>query len=120
MKFYQYEKCESCRKAKKWLDERWVSFSSIAIRENPPSKNELKEMLVSHDGNLKKLFNTSSKDYREPEIKEQMPSLSEQDAFAMLTARGNLVKRPFLIGDGLRLQGFKPDQWEEAFNALSE
>ena len=65
MKFYQYEKCESCRKAKKWLDERGVSFSSIAIRENPPSKNELKEMLVSHDGNLKKLFNTSSKDYRD-------------------------------------------------------
>lgn len=120
MKFYQYEKCETCRKAKKWLIGRDISFSSIAIRECPPSREELREMLAFHGGQIKKLFNTSSKDYRDPKIKAQMTDISEKDAFALLITRGNLVKRPFLIGDGLCLQGFKPDHWEEAFNAHSK
>ena len=49
-----------------------------------------------------------------------MTDISEKDAFALLISSGNLVKRPFLIGDGLCLQGFKPDHWEEAFNADSK
>ena len=120
MKFYQYEKCETCRKAKKWLTDRDISFSRIAIREYPPSREELREMLVYHGGQIKKLFNTSSKDYRDPKIKALMTDISEKDAFTLLINRGNLVKRPILIGDGLCLQGFKPDHWEEAFNAHSK
>ena len=62
MKLYQYEKCESCRKAKKWLDEKGLSFESLSIREKPPTKKELKAMLAAHEGQTKKLFNTSGKD----------------------------------------------------------
>jgi arsenate reductase len=32
----------------------------------------------------------------------------------MLTKNGNLVKRPFLIGDGKLLVGFKQPEWEKA------
>ena len=99
MKFYQYEKCESCRKAKKWMAEKGLSFESFSIREKPPSKKELKAMLDVHEGQIKKLFNTSSK-----------------DIISLLASRGNLIKRPFLIGDGIYLQGFKPELWKEAFN----
>ena len=115
MKLYQYEKCQTCRKAKKWLDEKNISYESIGIRETPPSQNELTEMLKAHDGEAKKLFNTSSKDYRDPEVKEALPNMTEKQKIKMLSERGNLVKRPFLIGKGLCLQGFKPDLWEAAF-----
>ena len=116
MKFYQYEKCESCRKAKKWMAEKGLSFESFSIREKPPSKKELKAMLDVHEGQIKKLFNTSSKDYRDSEIKSNLPTMSEEDIISLLASRGNLIKRPFLIGDGIYLQGFKPELWKEAFN----
>tara|TARA_B100000282_G_scaffold288179_1_gene256570 strand:+ start:438 stop:800 length:363 start_codon:yes stop_codon:yes gene_type:complete len=116
MKFYQHEKCESCRKAKKWMAEKGLSFESVSIRETPPSKKELKAMLDAHEGQIKKLFNTSSKDYRDSEIKSNLPTMSEEDIISLLASRGNLIKRPFLIGDGIYLQGFKPELWKEAFN----
>ena len=115
MKFYQYEKCESCRKAKKWLDEKGLSFESFSIRETPPSEKELKAMLDAHQGQIKKLFNSSGKDYRDPEIKSILPTMSEEEIISLLASRGNLIKRPFLIGNGIYLQGFKPELWKEAF-----
>ena len=72
-------------------------------------------MLEHHQGNSKKLFNTSSKDYREPELKAKLPNLSEKEKIDLLSKHGNLIKRPFLVGDTVLLQGFKPELWEEAF-----
>ena len=116
MKLYLYEKCESCRKATRWLDEKKIPYESIPIREKPPTKKELSAMLEHHQGNSKKLFNTSSKDYREPELKATLPNLSEKEKIDLLSNHGNLIKRPFLVGDTVLLQGFKPELWEEAFS----
>ena len=113
MKLYLYEKCETCRKATRWLDEKKIKFQAIPIREKPPTKKELSAMLNYHEGNVKKLFNTSSKDYRDPEIKEKLPHLTEKEIIDLLSQKGNLIKRPFLIGGSKLLQGFKPDIWEQ-------
>ena len=120
MKFYEYEKCVSCREAKKWLYEKGLSFESFSIRKTPPSQKELKAMLDAHDGQIKKLFNTSSKDYRDPEIKSILPTMSEEEIISLLASRGNLIKRPFLIGNSIHLQGFKPELWKEAFEKGKE
>ena len=72
-------------------------------------------MIKYHEGELKKLFNTSSKDYRDPLVKEKIPSLSREEIISLLQERGNLIKRPFVIGENVALQGFKPDIWEQAF-----
>lgn len=72
-------------------------------------------MLGHHDGNSKKLFNTSSKDYRDPQLKTQLPTMSDKEIINLLSKQGNLIKRPFVIGDEIHLQGFKPDLWEKAF-----
>ena len=69
MKIYQYEKCESCRKAVRWLNEREIKFTSFPIRDKTPNKKEIQQMIKAHGGELKKLFNTSSKDYRDPKVK---------------------------------------------------
>ena len=114
MKVYIYEKCGTCRKALKWLDERGIEYQTVSIRETPPSKTVLKKMLKAKDGQRKKLFNTSSKDYREPEVKDRLPSLSTDEAIALLASRGNLVKRPFVLSDDVALVGFKEDEWEAA------
>jgi arsenate reductase len=40
--------------------------------------------------------------------------MSEADAFDLLSSRGNLVKRPFVLGDAYGLVGFKEDVWVAA------
>lgn len=115
MKVYLYEKCGTCRKALKWLDERGIGYQAVPIRDTPPSKTALKKMLKAKEGQRKKLFNTSSKDYRDPEVKDQLPNLTDDEAIALLASRGNLIKRPFVLGERVALVGFKEEEWEEAF-----
>ncbi|MBT3635744.1 MAG: Spx/MgsR family RNA polymerase-binding regulatory protein [Opitutae bacterium] len=115
-KVYQYEKCSTCRKAIAWLREKGIEFSSFPIRQRTPTLKELKTMVNAHGGEVRKLFNTSSKDYRDPDLKELLPTLSEKQVLDLLRERGNLIKRPFVVGDGIALQGFKPDAWEKAFS----
>ena len=97
------------------VERKGIEHKLLSIREKTPSKKEFLQMIKSHDGQHKKLFNTSSKDYRDPHVKERIPNLSEDQIISLLQERGNLIKRPFLVGDHLALQGFKPDLWEEAF-----
>ena len=112
-KFYEYEKCLTCIKARKWLSERNLDFECIPIRENPPSAKELVRLLVSHNGERKKILNTSSKDYRDPAVKNALPDMTDAQLFEFLGQNGNLVKRPVLIAKDFVLQGFKPEKWAE-------
>ncbi|WP_269541899.1 arsenate reductase family protein [Cerasicoccus fimbriatus] len=111
LKFYEYDKCSTCRKARKWLDEHGVTYERLPIRETPPSPAELQTMLDAYNGEIKKLLNTSSGDYRTSGIKDELSDLTNDQAFARLQQTGNLVKRPFLIGDGVTLVGFKETEW---------
>lgn len=115
MKIYQYEKCDSCRKAVRWLNEHGIEFTSFPIREKTPNKKEFLQMIKSHGGEIKKLFNTSSKDYRDPNVKEKVPHLTQEEIISLLQERGNLIKRPFVISEGVALQGFKPELWTKVF-----
>jgi arsenate reductase len=72
-------------------------------------------MLGAKNGELKKLFNTSSKDYRDPAVKDRLPNLSVDQAIDMLASRGNLIKRPFLMSEEVALIGFKEEEWAAAF-----
>ena len=113
MKLYGYNRCSTCRKAEKFLNQLGVSFDSIPIREQTPSTDELNQMLAIYEGNIKKLFNTSGVTYREQKIKDVLPNLSTDEAIALLQTDGNLIKRPFLISNQLGVVGFKEDTWGE-------
>jgi arsenate reductase len=99
----------------KWLCSRKIEFKERAIRETPPKTSELRAALAANGGELRKLFNTAGRDYREQKLGDKLPELSTADALALLTGNGNLVKRPFLIGDGIALVGFDADAWGAAF-----
>ncbi len=114
MKLYQYNKCGSCRKAVDWMTGNEIKFDSFPIRDCPPSREELRALLDSHKGQIKKLFNTSSRDYRVPEIKERIPTMTELEIIELLHQNGNLNKRPILLGQGIFLQGFNEEAWSAA------
>jgi arsenate reductase len=113
MKVYCYKGCGTCKKALKFLDENGVDYEVIPIREQPPTKAELKKMLKHVDGNLRALFNTSGGDYKELNMKEKLPGMSEAEAIDLLADRGNLVKRPFVLTGDFGLVGFKESVWRE-------
>ena len=113
LKVYHYAHCSTCKKALKFLQAHSIDFSPVPIREKPPTKSELKDMLKAYDGDLRKLFNTSGMDYRELDMKNRLPSMSEKEAIELLATRGNLVKRPFAISKSVHLVGFKEDAWEQ-------
>ena len=110
---YCYQKCSTCRDALKWLDAHGVPHKVKAIRETPPTPAELKTALGIMGGDIRKLFNTSGMDYRALGMKDKLPAMSETEALDLLSKNGNLVKRPFLIGGGKALAGFKADIWEK-------
>lgn len=116
MKVYTYKNCSTCRMATRWLSEKGIQFDERPIRETPPSKLELKQMLQFQNGELKRLFNVAGGDYRELKMKELLPKMDESEALKLLSGRGNLIKRPFLIGDRFGLVGFKEAEWAAEFN----
>jgi arsenate reductase (glutaredoxin) len=115
-KVYTYQKCSTCRKATQWLKSRGVEFQEIAIRETPPSKKELAAMLTAYEGDLRRLFNTSGMDYRALGLKDKLPTMTQKEAFQLLSENGNLVKRPFLLTDSFKSAGFKESDWAEGFS----
>jgi len=113
LKVYEYSGCGTCKKAQKFLQANDVNYRAVPIREQPPTKAELKKMLKRYDGNIRKLFNTSGRDYKELGLSAKLPDMSDAEAIDLLAQTGNLVKRPFALGDEACVVGFKEDEWKE-------
>lgn len=101
IKFYGYKQCGTCRKAELFLQRAGIAFAFTDITGHPPSAGELAAIARLAGVPLNKLFNTSGIQYRELNIKQQLPGLSDQDMLILLAGNGRLIKRP-LITDGKR------------------
>ena len=112
--FVHYPKCSTCQKAKKWLEEQGVEFEARHIVEQNPTVEELTRWIADSGQPVKKFFNTSGLKYKELELKDKLPQMTEAEQIALLATDGMLVKRPLLVGDGVILAGFKVEKWEEA------
>ena len=113
MQFICYPKCSTCQKAKKWLDEQGVEYTERHIVENNPTYDELKEWYTKSGFPLKKFFNTSGLLYKEMQLKDKIPTMSEEEQLKLLATNGMLVKRPLLVLENTVLVGFKEEQWNE-------
>ena len=111
--FLEYPPCSTCQKAKRWLDEHHVSYTSRHIKENNPTAEELAEWYKKSGLPLKKFFNTSGLIYKSMGLKDKLPPMNEEEQIALLATDGMLVKRPLVIGDSFVLTGFKEKDWQE-------
>ena len=111
VRVHVYERCDTCRKALKWLDAHHVKREEIPIRQQPPTIEELSRMLES-TGSLRKLFNTSGVDYKSLGLKDRIAQLGLEEALLLLSSNGNLVKRPFLLTPAGGAVGFK-EEWRK-------
>ena len=113
MLFIQYPKCSTCQKAKKWLDAHDIKYTDRHIAEDNPSYDELKQWYGKSGLPLKKFFNTSGLLYKDMQLKEKLPAMSEEEQLKLLAANGMLVKRPLIIDNNVVLTGFKEAEWAE-------
>ena len=116
--FLEYPKCSTCQKAKKWLDERKISYEDRHIVEKNPTEEELKTWIARSGLPIKKFFNTSGKKYKELglkdlNLKEKLPDMSEEEQIRLLATDGMLVKRPLIVADDYVLTGFREKEWED-------
>lgn len=98
-------------KALKWLEENNVVFEERPIVEQNPTYEELKKWYEMSGLPLRKFFNTSGLLYKDMQLKDKLPEMSEEEQLRLLATNGKLVKRPLVVGDGFVLVGFREDEW---------
>lgn len=111
--FIEYPKCSTCKKAKKYLQEHQISFHDRHIVEEKLNKEEMKALYLKSGLPLKKFFNTSGMKYRELNLKDKLPNMSEEQQLELLASDGMLIKRPILETDDHVLVGFKEAEYEK-------
>ena len=113
MLFVCYPKCTTCQKAKKWLDEKEISYTLRDIKTENPTQEELRTWWQESGLPLKRFFNTSGQLYKAMDLKNTLPAMSEEEQLALLATDGMLVKRPILVGEQFVKVGFREKEWEE-------
>jgi arsenate reductase len=112
--FYAHPKCSTCNGARNWLAKHAVEFVEKDIRIHPPTLAELRAMMKGQGGELRRLCNTSGMEYRAQELPTRLPAMTTDAALGLLAGNGMLIKRPFLVGPGVALVGFKEPIWTAA------
>ena len=103
--FIQYPPCTTCKKAKAWLDQNNLEYENRSIKEQNPTKEELKAWHKKSGLDIKRFFNTSGLRYKELGLKDKLPGMTPEETYALLATDGMLVKRPVLVTEHAVLTG---------------
>jgi arsenate reductase len=110
-----YPKCGTCQKAEKWLKSNGVEYTYRPIKDENPSKEELKLWISKSGLPISKFFNTSGLLYKEHNMKDKVKILPENELIDILASNGLMVKRPILLANDKVLVGFKEEEWQNLF-----
>ena len=113
MLFLEYPPCSTCKKAKTWLDDHGVAYTARHIKEENPTYEELKLWHARSGLELKRFFNTSGLLYKSMNLKEKLPTMSEEEQLRLLASDGMLVKRPLVVLEDTVLTGFREAEWQK-------
>lgn len=112
--FYEYSKCTTCRKGKKFLEDNNLEFTAIDMVKNVPSIDTLKGIVDRSSYDVDDFFNKRGGKFKELGLKERLPELSDDEKFELLASDGMLIKRPMVVLDDQVLLGFKEENYEQA------
>lgn len=115
MKIICYSKCSTCNSVLKTLDEKNISYELRDIKEDNPTKEEIKKWHEATDYDIKRFFNTSGMIYRQENLKDKLGDMTLDEKYEKLATDGMLVKRPILfLDDGKILVGPDVRKYVEA------
>lgn len=111
MLFVCYPKCSTCQKARTFLDTHGVEYTIRDIKLDHPTEEELRLWHQKSGLALKRFFNTSGLQYKALGLAQKLPTMNEDEQFALLATDGMLVKRPIVVADNFVLVGFREADW---------
>jgi arsenate reductase len=112
---FEYPKCGTCRSAIKVLKGKGYELESHNVFETAPSVDTLAGIIKLSGLEVKKFFNTSGDAYKEMNLKDKLPAMSEQEKIELLASNGRLIKRP-VVTDGAKVTvGFKEDEFSRVW-----
>ena len=114
MLFICYSRCSTCARAKKWLADNDLPFTWREIKTHNPTAAELTKWHKLSGLPIKRFFNTSGQVYRNLQLKDKLPTMTDEEAIRLLSTAGMLVKRPLLVDGDTVLVGFSQDAWAKA------
>lgn len=108
IKLYGSASCNSCRKAKAWLEEQGLDFEERNIITDPLTKRELKEILSMTETGTEEIIATRSKVYNK--FSFDFNDLSLNELVEVIEENPSLLKRPIVL-DEMRMQiGYNEDE----------
>lgn len=111
---YAHPRCDTCRNARRWLDERGIVYEVVDLTATPPSLAALRAIHRAAGVPARKLFNTSGQAYRAGDYGRRLPTMDDEAMLAELSRDGMLVKRPILVRGEVALIGFSADVYARA------
>lgn len=111
--FYCLKTCSTCKKAQKFLEENNISYQVIDIKTYHFTRSDIELIHQKSGKEIKKLFNTSGKLYRELNLKDKIKTMNLNEIYDLLASDGMLIKRPILITKDKVYVGFKEEEYKE-------
>ena len=113
---YGLDKCDTCRKARNWLDRKNVSHQFVDYREQRIPAESLKAWARAVGG-WEKFVNRASTTWRSLPDARKSPG-SDAEWTLLIKEHPALVRRPLAVfDDGRVLQGFTDKLYAQAFEA---
>ena len=100
--------CDSCRKARRWLDEHAVEYRFHDLRADGIARDDIRRWL-GHTP-WERLLNTRSTTWRSRPVKSRT-DLDEAGALALMLAHPTLIKRPVAESPTGMEIGFDEDRY---------
>ena len=112
---YGLPNCDTCRKARKWLDEAGIEYRFVNYRDDPVPSSVLVQWARTLGG-WDKLVNKSSASWRKLDEKQKGANGDAQWT-RLIADYPTLVKRPVLVLDDGRVSvGFSADRYARGFD----
>lgn len=111
--FYEYSKCTTCRKGRKYLEEHNVDFKAHDMVKEPPAKETLKHIVEKSEQPVDDFFNKRGRKFKELDLKDRLSEMSDDEKLELLASDGLLIKRPLVVFNDGVLLGFKEREYEE-------
>ncbi len=104
MDIYGIKTCDTCRKARKWLDEAGVTYRWHDLREEVPDQGTLRRWL--DEVGADRLVNRRSTTWRGLDDDDRARAATVDGALSLLLSYPTLAKRPIIDTGEVVLVGF--------------
>ncbi len=97
IKIYVSPSCSSCRKVKKWFDERKIPYEEKNIFTSNLKEDELRNILTKSENGTDDIISSKSKIMKEQKVDFDSMSISQMINF--IRKNPSVLKRPIMVDD---------------------